>query len=156
MNYVVILLMVLFLGAGVALVWYGFKQWGVRRASASRLLHLEGVVLTVTRKESVQPIDRKKNRYKKKTWMFFPVIRFTLPNGEQITFQSETGDSGRKSSFSAGQRLPVLYDPEKELPPMIDTWWGVWGMVFALLMGGGFLIGGSLLILFTFVSRMEG
>jgi hypothetical protein len=82
--------------------------------------------------------------------MFFPVIRFTAPSGEQITFESESGDGGQASQYSAGQRLPVLYDPDGQLAPMIDSWWSVWGGALFQVLGGALFIGGGLLIFVAF------
>lgn len=154
MQYVVGSMMVIFLLIGVFFVFYGLKDFRLRHQRRSHLVHVEGVVLSVKRKNP--PRKNRTSPYQKQTWMFFPVIRFTSLSGEAITFQSEMGDNGQKSKYSPGQRLPVLYDPENQIPPMIDSWWGLWGSPVFMTLGGIVFVGGGVLIFVAFGDRIFG
>jgi hypothetical protein len=153
MQYIVGLMMVIFPLVGCFLIYSGLNEFLKRRERLEYMVRVEGAVMTVTRKRQPGLIARK-SRHQRQGWMFFPVIRFTAPSGEQITFESESGDGGQTSQYSAGQRLPVLYDPEGKLPPMIDSWWSVWGGAFFLVLGGAVFIGGGLLIFVAFGNKI--
>ena len=77
----------------------------------------------------------------KKAWL--PIVRFTPPNGEEITFKN--GDSRRPKSLPVSAKVTVLYDPENPeiaiiTPPKANV--GAYlAVLFALtLMGIGILI----------------
>lgn len=81
----------------------------------------------------------------KPTVMHFPEIRFTKPDGESVTFTSEMGDSGPVSRYARGERIKIVYDPEGAVPPMIDSWAGMWlPNLMGVLAGFGFLAGAYL------------
>jgi hypothetical protein len=74
---------------------------------------------------------------------WLPIVRYTLPNGQEITFQN--GDSHRPKSLPVSTKVAVLYDPEKPeraiiIPPRANV--GAYLVVlFAVtLMGIGMLI----------------
>jgi hypothetical protein len=148
-------MMAVFPLVGLLLIVSGLRGALRRRERLEHMVRLEGVVMTVTRKRQAGSIVGKR-RHQRRGWMFFPVIRFTPPSGEQITFESESGDGGQTSQYSAGQRLPVLYDPEGQLPPMIDSWWSVWGGALFQVFGGAIFIGGGLLMFVAFGSKIFG
>ncbi|HEV2801934.1 MAG TPA: DUF3592 domain-containing protein [Pyrinomonadaceae bacterium] len=155
MRYVVGVMLILFLLVGIYLVITGLKNFRLRRRLLTDLKRTEGVVLSVTRKQPPNTIV-KKSRYEKRMWMFFPVIRFNTSSGASMTFESESGDTGQTSTYSPGQRLPILYDPENRLPPMIDTRWALWGGAFFQTLGGVAFVSGALLLLVIFGDRIFG
>ena len=80
----------------------------------------------------------------------FPIIQYQTTTGETVTFQSETGEvtevSGdQPSKYYVEQILPIAYDPQGRLQPMLDSWWGIWGGTVSSLIGGiVFVLGNGL------------
>jgi hypothetical protein len=92
----------------------------------------------------------------KSTTMHFPVVTFSTRSGPAVTFTSETGDAGSVSRYAPEQRLVVVYDPDGEFKPMIDTWSGMWlPNVMAVVARVGFVVGG-ILIGWLFRDRIFG
>jgi len=72
--------------------------------------------------------------------VYAPVVRFKTASGEVKTFKSPVS-VGSPSKYKVGMTIPVLYDPDDVMPPMIDAWVTIWGFnvilfVFALVMLG--------------------
>jgi hypothetical protein len=143
MQILIALMIVVLFGGGLLVLWIFVREmlqrWRLRR----RLLCAEGKVINVIKKS--MPIIGSTTRVHP-TWRFFPVITFTPVGGDALTFTSETGDSGRTSRYRIGQTLSVRYDPTGEIPPMMDSWFDMWGpSVFGILAGLAMLFGSILI-----------
>ena len=77
---------------------------------------------------------------------YYPKIEFETARGEGITVILNSGSNS--PAFEVGQRVILLYDPQKPTHVEIDNFWSLWlltmalsgiGAVFALI-GGGMLI----------------
>jgi len=85
-----------------------------------------------------------------KNRQLWPVVTFTTPEGEAVTFESQS--RSRISGYAMGATVPVLYDPRTPAVAEInepDRMWGgmvLQGVISACLacLGGG----GMLLLLF--------
>jgi hypothetical protein len=88
------------------------------------------------------------------TVLNFPSIQFRLPNGQEVQFRSEVGDTGRTSQFRSGMQLPVLYDPQGEEAPLIKSWSGVYLASVMYVFAGTMFIGGAAYLWFIFGHRM--
>lgn len=69
-----------------------------------------------------------------------PVVRFNLPNGDPITFQSSLRSSPPR--YEVEEMVTVRYDPEEPTNAAIVGWWeqwllvtimGVFGTIFTLI-----------------------
>lgn len=137
--------------------------WCLRHGLASLFLALRrrpylrrvmGTILVVEKNREVRMANAKSDHRSSIVVKFTPIIHFATPEGESITFRSETGESypvvrrwnGQTvepvSRFTAGQRIPVVYDPSGELTPREDSWSGIYGMATAMLIAG-FLFSGA-------------
>lgn len=70
-----------------------------------------------------------------------PVVRFHLPNGEAVTFESSL--STRPPRYQVEEKVVVYYDPEEPEKAMIDGWMEEW---FVTIVFGGM---GSLFVLIS-------
>ena len=146
-------MMIVFTAAGLVFASVSFRELIRRLRAQRRFERVQGVVLHVKRK-LFRPAFRTPPL--KPVILNMPVIRFTTRTGENVTFTSETGDSGKISSYSAGKHLPVRYDPLREFVPMIDSGWGMWSPpVMTFLASLGFLAGAAL-IWFAFGEQIFG
>jgi hypothetical protein len=73
---------------------------------------------------------------------------------ERVEFRWHSGDEGDVSRYQPGQKLPVRYDPRGEVEPLVDTWWGIWGVGAAQAAGGLAFVGGAGLIWYVFGQRI--
>jgi hypothetical protein len=155
MRFVVGAMMVIFFFAGVGLFWKGLQSLFQMIRRRPRLLSAQGTVLKVERKVDIMGTTRQQRR-RGGNISHYPVIHFLNDKGESVSFRSEIGDKGQTSSYYTGQVLPVLYDPEGEMPPMIDSWSGIWLIPISLTVAGVVFVGGSLIIWFAFGERIMG
>jgi hypothetical protein len=72
--------------------------------------------------------------------VYTPVLRFTTASGEVKTFRSAFG-FGPTSPYRVGMTIPVLYDGDDVIPPMIDSWTTIWAGHIALIDFGVVLLG---------------
>ncbi len=63
-----------------------------------------------------------------------PVVRFEL-DGKGFTFRG--GVSSRPPSYSVGEKVPVLYDPEDPSKAKIDGFWDLYFLPFVFALLGG-------------------
>ena len=84
---------------------------------------------------------------------YYPIVRYALPNGEEITFQSRSVRT--RTSLPVSTNVTVLYDPENPEIAIIDRFLekggllvligillfliGLPGLVFGMLIGGGLI-----------------
>jgi hypothetical protein len=72
--------------------------------------------------------------------VYTPVVRFKTAPGKVKTFRSALS-IGSPSKYKVGMTIPVLYDPDDVIPPMIDSWATIWGVHIVFLFGGLFGFG---------------
>jgi hypothetical protein len=80
--------------------------------------------------------------------VYTPVVRFKTASGEVKTFRSEFG-FGPSSPYKVAMEIPVLYDPDDVIPPMIDSWATIWGGHLAVLLFGLVLVGAAALMVYA-------
>lgn len=101
--------------------------------------YLEQTEGEIIRLEYEEGTRRKIN---KPRYFHFPIISFQTESGETIVFKGES--SGRNSEtgkldYQVGQKIRVLYDPEKKLPPMMDSPYSKSGYAVAAFFGFSFM-----------------
>lgn len=122
MQIVVGSMLMLFALAGAALLVNAALELlrVMRRKHA--LVKATGVVREVVKEWHVGDGSQKKSGgLSRRNYRFFPVIEFERANGVKTRFKSSIGDTGAQTRYQVGQQLPVLYDPQDVLEPMIDT-----------------------------------
>lgn len=84
--------------------------------------------------------------------MYAPVIRFFLPNGDEVVFQSSLSSSPPR--YEVEETVTIYYDPEKPDDARIGNWFDLWFAPLLLsIMGGIFSVVG--IIVFVAVRRSE-
>lgn len=155
MRYVAGLMMFAFFLCGIGLVIAAVKEFITKFYRMSYFRRAVGSIVKVERKRQISQPDSN-NWHRKTQYGFFPVIRFKHLSGEEVVFQSETGDGGETSRYSVGQRLAVVYDIDDKLPPMINSFSGVWLPVILQAVGGIVFTGSAVLIYFAFGAKIFG
>ena len=156
MRFLVGTMMVVFGVAGIALVWDGLRT-GFRILQAlPRLVATKGVVLKVHKERNFLPTRSGTRREPGSSTANFPVIHFRTADGEQASFRGPFGTRGSRSSYRIGQAVPVLYDPDGDLAPMINSWSGIWLPPAIEILMGMVFVGGALLIWFAFGDQILG
>ncbi|MBS1795309.1 MAG: DUF3592 domain-containing protein [Acidobacteria bacterium] len=154
MRYLAGFMMFAFALAGSGLIVAAVRELALKLRRRKYFRRTTGSIVRVERERHRRrpgEIRRRVAQYR-----FFPVVKFRNEAGAEIVFRSETGDGGRVSKYRVGQRLPVVYDPDDRVPPMIDTFAGVWLPVVFLLLAGIVFAGGALTIFFAFGARIFG
>jgi hypothetical protein len=80
--------------------------------------------------------------------VYTPVLRFKTASGEVKKFRSAFG-FGPSSPYKVGMTIPVLYDPDDVIPPMIDSWVTIWAGHIALFFFGLVLLGLAALFVYA-------
>jgi hypothetical protein len=95
------------------------------------------------------------NRRPTTSYSYRPTIRFMNSQGTEVEFTSQTGSN--PPSYSKGQKVEILYKPDKPQDARINDLFPLWGDSILLAgMGGLFLIIGTpipVLIIFLFGER---
>jgi Protein of unknown function (DUF3592) len=157
---------------GYFLIRTGLSEIATLRRVRARLLTVEGVVTTIDSQRQSPASDADSKYY---TILHFPVIHFHTQAGEKKSFRSEVGDveKRRKSGhgfswlfrrkytveaeqkrFHPGQAVPVLYDPQGEVPPRIKGWAGLWGAGSSMIAGGSAFVLGAVGMWLVFGGRV--
>lgn len=63
---------------------------------------------------------------------FHPTIKFTTAEGEAV----EYFQNGIIKGYDVGEKVTVLYDPQKVKEASVDSFIALWGVTIALLIGG--------------------
>ena len=153
MHIILILMMIGLIVTGFWLVKSSISGLLLRRTIVPELVKTQGLVTeihTETRLQ-VETGDRKRKHHNNHQLVHYPIIQYQTTTGETVTFKSELGDvtqmsSGQPSKYYVEQILPIVYDPQGRLQPMIDSWWGIWGGLVSSLVGGVVFMLGSGLI----------
>ncbi len=76
---------------------------------------------------------------------YYPLVKFTTRTGETVVFESKVGSSSPE--YTKGERVEILYHPQKPNAAMINTWIHLW--FFPMILSGtgslAVFIGASLL-----------
>jgi uncharacterized protein DUF3592 len=110
----------------LAVVWAVFA-YVLQRRFLRRAVRTSGVVEALNE----EPLGRRR------TPMYFPVIRFTTADGATRSVESHTTQRG----IRVGQTVRILYDPRNPTDVEIDAFWSHWAVVtiassFALILLG--------------------
>lgn len=155
MRYFVGFMMFAFLLVGSGLVIAAVREFIRKFYRMTYFRRATGSVVKIEKKRQIPQADSS-FRHRKTQYSFFPVIKFKHLSGEEIIFQSEIGDAGTNSKYRVGQRLAIVYDIDNKLPPMINSFTGVWLPVILQTVGGMVFIGGAALVYFAFGARIFG
>jgi hypothetical protein len=124
----------------IAALLLGITAWQVSdtRAWLARSVEAPGTVIDVARL-----------RDQEHGYMFAPLVSFQTRDGETIEFQSSLRSSS--PSYRKGERVTVLYDPERPNSAAISSLASIWlGPMVTGIIGTAFLLMG---IVFTLVGR---
>lgn len=149
MRYVVGLMMVAFFLAGVGLFAAGVRELIRRFAARHRLRPAEGEIVRIEKRQKCTDYEMGRTAE-----YHFPEVKFCPERGGETTFTSEIGAGARCSRYAVGQKIAVLYDPDGKIPPMIDSWAGIWGPHLVRTIAGPIFIFGALLIYWAFGDRI--
>jgi hypothetical protein len=151
MRYVVGFMMVAFFLGGVGLFAAGVRGL-IRRFAARRRLRPAGgeIVRIESRQVGVGSDSVRTMEY------HYPEIRFRPEWGEETTFLSEIGAGAAAKRYAVGQKIAVLYDPGGEIPPMIDSWAGIWGPHLVRAIVGPLFIAAAVGIYWAFGDKILG
>ncbi|MGE0574596.1 DUF3592 domain-containing protein [Reyranella sp.] len=141
MRYVVGLMMVAFFLGGVGLFAVGVRELTRRFGARRRLRSAEGEIVRIEKRQEIMDSDSGRTAD-----FDYPEIRFRTGSGGDKTFISEIGAGARTARYAIGQKLTVLYDPDGELPPMIDSWAAIWMPNLIRTIAGPIFIFGALFI----------
>ena len=151
MRYVVGSMMVIFCLAGIGLFVSGVLGLARRFSARGRFRAAEGEIIRIVKRQ--KSVDDNLGRTAE---YHYPEIKFFREFGGETTFLSEIGAGSRAERYAVGQKIGVLYDPEEKIPPMIDSWTGIWGpSILKTIAGPLFFFGGSL-IYWAFGDKMLG
>lgn len=151
MRYVVGLMMAAFSLAGVGLFVAGLRGLIRRFAARRRLRQAEGEIVRIDRRQETTDYDSGRAAE-----YHYPEIKFRPERGADQTFLSEIGAGARAARYAIGQKIAVLYDPDGKIPPMINSWAGIWAPHLVHTMVGPIFIFGALLIYWAFGDRVLG
>jgi hypothetical protein len=97
-----------------------------------------------------------KKSHRKNRLHYFPRVEYLTPSGERHTFESPHGDHGPKRRYRVGQTVPVLFDPEGRIEPVIQDRLGIWFKPLNIGLAGLLSLGGSLIIWVAFGQQILG
>ena len=149
MRYVVGLMMVAFFLAGVGLFVAGVLGLIRRSAARRRLRPAEGEIVRIEKRQ--ETTDYESGRTAE---YHYPEIKFRPLRGADQTFTSEIGAGSRVARYAVGQKISVLYDPDGKIPPMINSWAGIWATHLIHTIVGPLFVFGALLIYWAFGDRI--
>ncbi len=154
MRYIVGFMMFAFFLCGIGLVIAAVREFILKFYRMAYFRRATGSVVKVERQRQISQSNA--FRHRKTQYRFFPVIKFKHLSGEEIVFQSETGDGGETSKYSVGQRIAVVYDVDNKLTPMINSFAGIWLSVILQTVGGIVFVGSAVMIYFAFGAKIFG
>ena len=151
MRYVVGFMVVAFFLGGAGMFVTGALGLIRRFAARRRLRPAQGEIVRLDKRHVVT--DNESGRTAE---YHYPEIKFRPGSGDHTTFLSEIGAGARAQRYAVGQKIAVLYDPAGELPPMIDSWAGIWGPYLLRTIAGPLFVGAALFIYWAFGDRILG
>jgi hypothetical protein len=154
MRYLVGFMMFAFLLIGAGLLAAAVRDLILKLTRMIYFRRATGSVVKVERERELAQPDEFRRRTTQ--YRFFPVIKFKHLSGREVTFRSEIGDGGETSRYRVGQRIAVVYDVDDKLPPMINSFAGVWLPVLLTAAAGLVFAGGAALIYVAFGAKIFG
>jgi len=151
MRYVVGFMMSAFLVGGAGLFVAGVYALIRRLAARGRLRSAEGEIVRIKKRMKVTD-----NEMRRSAEYHYPEIQFRPGQGPETKFVSEIGAGARAKRYAVGQKIGVLSDPEGAIPPMIDSWGGIWGPHLVRTVFGPVFVFGAALIWFAFGDKIMG
>lgn len=142
-NQLISLLVII---AGLGLSAAGIGAYFRRKAMLRRAVHAEGVVTDVLpiRKEGAYVVNRERGGLKvEPKYSYRAVVRFETSNGRQ--FEVRANVSTRPAGWKPGERVDVIYDPDRPESARINQPVYLWFEVSMLVFFGLFFIGMGLL-----------
>lgn len=119
------------------------------------LIVAEGTITNIRIENSTRTSTSNGKTTTRRVRKYFPVISFHDKEGQARTFSYELGQERTvnvyngvarepKNPYTIGERIEVLYHPKNECEPMINSWWGLYGMSTGMIAGGSvFCIAGA-------------
>lgn len=123
------------IGIGALLLFIALVLWNKTRSFVAHAATTQGTVI-----ELIEVRDKDDN-----SSTFKPVVKFSAPGGEEVTFQSSY--SSRPPAYNVGETVDVLYTPRDVHDARIKGFGSLWAGVL-ILFGLGTVfsaIGGSIL-----------
>jgi hypothetical protein len=149
MRYVVGLMLVVFalLGVGMSVaglrgLWRTWRRRPFLKSAVGRIVSLQKNAVFAGEGGS--------------TTVNLPVVGFTTESGEVKQFASQIGSAEGNAKYRVFDPVPVLYDPDEILPPVIDSWMTLWGGHLLAATVGPIFLGGSVLVIVAFGRRIFG
>ncbi len=143
-------ILLIFSGVGIALWAWAIRDVLEKRKHLQHAERYEGKILGVEQR-SIAVREKTRTRY---DYRNYPVVQFTRASGEQITFTSETGDTGKESKYAEGQTIRIVYDPDRVLPPMLDNRFDIYYLPLSLAAAGTVTLGAVVLMAVLFIPRV--
>ena len=128
-----------FAGVGTLFTVIGVVNALDTRSFVTTAIPAQGTVIDVVRRSSSDSDGDV-------SYAYYPVIKFTPSSGAANIFESNTGSN--PPSFSKGQTVEVLYNPQQPNSARINSWFSLWGFP-AIFIGVGSVfavIGGVLIV----------
>jgi len=149
MKYLLATMIIAFSLAGLVILFISLREFLRRIVLCGRFERAQGTIVSVVRKRYSGS-----NRHRSKPMMMnFPRVTFQTQEGKELTFTSETGDTGDSSRYVEGKTLTVVYDPGGAFPPMEDSWTGIWLPNLMGILAGSVFIFGAYLAYWAFGDR---
>ena len=98
---------------GGLILWWSVRQQVALRRFKTRAARAVGVCTSLRSEHRGSAGDS--------SVLYFPVVRFTLPDGRQVETETMMGTS--PPAAREGQQVTVLYDPDRPTAARIDGFW---------------------------------
>jgi hypothetical protein len=121
--------------AGIRRLWSTWRRRAFLRSAVGEVIKVEMEQVNLSDSSTVGSV-------------YTPVLRFKTASGEVKTFRSAFG-FGPSSPYKVGMAIPVLYDPDDVIPPMIDSWITIWAGHIALFFFGLVVLGLAALFVYA-------
>lgn len=125
MAYMVAGIMFVCSAAGVGLMVTGLRQLSQRFRSMAGMVPVDGKI-----------VGFRTRRARGRTEFSFPIIEYLRRDGTSERFESVMGNPTSHLRQQIGDSVAVLYDPERQIQPMIDSFSGKYLEPVALLLAG--------------------
>ncbi|AFY46803.1 Protein of unknown function (DUF3592) [Nostoc sp. PCC 7524] len=133
----------IFTGIGSILTVTGIVIGFKTRSFVATSVTTQGTVIDLIRRSSSSSSSSSKS------YLYYPVVRFTPSSGDPITFEVNSGSSSPE--FTKDQQVEVLYNPQNPDSAMINTWSNLWLLpVVFIAMGSLFIVIGGVALVNSF------
>lgn len=163
MTIVVSAFALMFLAAGLLLLWLGGSALGNRLRAVGRWVRVQGRIVEVIEEERIvtrtagytagASMDRRPTGQGLQKF-YFPVFEFALAGGKPRTMRSPL-PSEDPATYTVGATADLRVDPTGKVEPLVDARGGVWLMPVGMLAAGAVALGAAA-ILALMVARNSG